>query len=160
VAARPGRTSDVAGQGRGTPNGTPRRRTRRARSVVGWRHGGASRPGVWSPPLSPPGGKKPVAGSRVLRAFRGQACEGQEAMEKGGAPKKSRPRRRAAGILIHWLPVRGTDLAHQRVRRPRRLTLPNLLRGFWEIVPPGSVDLSVPPMNEVTRTLSAIEQGD
>src|SRR5260370_13581894 len=52
------------------------------------------------------------------------------------------------------------DLVAHPVRRARRSMIPNTALGFSRAISWGLSNLSVPPMSEVTRILSAIEQGD
>src|SRR5262249_77484 len=77
-----------------------------------------------------------------------------------GVPKKSRTWGQPPGTLIGCLPGCRTDLACQRVRRVRGPKIPGPARRPSRAVPTGAFTLLVSPMSEVTRILSAIEQGD
>src|SRR5262249_38548768 len=76
------------------------------------------------------------------------------------APKKSRIGGQAAGILIDQLRGWGKGRARQRVRRARRLKIPEPVQGVQRGCSAGNCEPSVPSMSEVTRILSATEQGD
>src|SRR5262245_35190843 len=73
-----------------------------------------------------------------------------------GVPKKSRTCGQAAGILSARLRGWGKKLPRQQVRRAQSMKIPQPAQG----VPLGPGSLSVPAMSEVTRILSAIEQGE
>src|SRR5947209_239990 len=76
-----------------------------------------------------------------------------------GVPKKSRILGQADGIVMVIPPWeksgRLTKLDGQGGQRFR-----NVLKTLGEDTPLGIASLSVPPMTDVTRILSAIEQGD
>src|SRR5262245_46918633 len=76
-----------------------------------------------------------------------------------GVPKKLRTWGQAAGILIGGLPGRNNGLSAQQVRRAGSEEIPQPpSNGFEPAAGPCSSWVS--PMTEVTRILSAIEQGD
>src|SRR5436305_620929 len=77
-----------------------------------------------------------------------------------GMPEKSRNFGQAAAILIECLPSREPMSRFARFDRLRVQRFQKLLQKPGADFPPGNSRLVVPPMSEVTRILSAIEQGD
>ena len=78
----------------------------------------------------------------------------------GGVPKKSKTCDPAEGILIDHPVDRRQGLARQEVRRSHRAKIPQPASGVGRGWPAETFALSVSPMTDVTRILSAIEQGD
>src|SRR5436190_17508234 len=77
-----------------------------------------------------------------------------------GIPEKSRNFGQVAGILIECLCSREPMSRFARFDRVRVQRFQKLLQEPGADFPPGNTRLLVPPMSEVTRILSAIEQGD
>src|SRR5271163_2456929 len=75
-------------------------------------------------------------------------------------PKKSRTCGQSDGTLINGLVGCGKDLARQQVSRIRRAKVPGPAPGAGRCWSALTFALSVVPMTDVTRILSAIEQGD